>query len=55
MEARLPDGGEIELGDFTDGDFGIRLRALPAAPERTLFLGTEGTDIYTNVESYIAH
>ena len=52
----LPDGGEIELGDFTDGDFGIRLRALPATPERTLFLGTEGTDIYTSsVESYIAH
>jgi len=50
----LPNGGEIELGDFTDGDFGIRLRGLPATPDRTLFLGTEGTDIYTSAWSPIS-
>src|SRR5207249_769455 len=49
----LPDGGEIELGDFTDGDFGIRLRDLPATPDRTLILGTEQTDIYTSMLSPI--
>ena len=38
----LPDGGEIELGDFTDGDFGIRLRALPATPEPHPLLGDGG-------------
>lgn len=49
----LPDGGEIELGDFTDGDFGIRLHDLPATPDRTLFLGTEAIDVYTSTGSPI--
>jgi Ca2+-binding RTX toxin-like protein len=50
----LPDGGEIELGNFSDGDFGIRLRALPTTPDRTLFLGTEEADVYTSMWSSIS-
>src|SRR5215471_2478114 len=50
----LSDGSEIGLGNFTDGDFGIRLRDLPATPERTLFLGTEETDVYTSMGSPIS-
>ena len=50
----LSNGDEIGLGDLTDGDFGIRLRDLPATPDRTLFLGTEATDVYTSRWSSIA-
>ena len=49
----LPDGGEIELGDFTDGAFGIRLRDLPATPSRTSLQGTDANDFYDAIGSPI--